>query len=227
MKRKKFLKSSLTGLGALVGLPVALSSLAKTKDFTEEACSLSPRETAGPFPIKTPSDLVRANIISDRAGVPLLMTLSVLNKNNYCQPMPDVLVDVWHCDSHGYYSEYGGHRWQEEDFTKHHFLRGRQTTDKQGQASFISIYPGWYPGRAPHVHVEVLDKNERSLLITQIAFPDDISEEVYRSESYKGSADTDNDADGIFANSLDGNIGSISGNIRDGYILTHKIIVAG
>ena len=227
MKRKNFLKNSLTGLGALVGLPIAFSNLAKTDDQAEEVCQLSPRETAGPFPIKTPSDWVRANIISDRVGVPLMVSLTVLNKNNNCQPMSDVLVDVWHCDSHGYYSEYGGHRWQREDFTQQHFLRGRQKTNEHGQVSFVSIYPGWYPGRAPHIHVEVLDKNERSLLVTQIAFPHDISDAVYETNAYQGSADTDNGADGIFANSLEGNMGSVSGNIQDGYSLSHQIIISG
>lgn len=226
MKRKKFLKNSLTSLGALLGLPLALSSLGKKKDVNEGSCSLSPRETAGPFPIKTPSDLVRANIISDRVGVPLLISLNVLDKNKGCQPLSNVLVDIWHCDSQGYYSEYGGHRWQKEDFTQQHFLRGRQTTDEQGQVSFISIYPGWYPGRAPHIHVEVLDQNERSLRVTQVAFPDEVSETVYATETYKGTADTDNDADGIFANSLEGNMGSITGSIEDGYTLTYQIIVA-
>lgn len=227
MKRKSFLKNSLTGLGAIVGLPLGLSAYVNTKDAREGDCTVSPRETAGPFPIKTPSDLVRANIISDRKGVALLINITIQDKNNNCKPMADVHVDAWHCDSQGYYSEYGSERWQKKDFTKHHFLRGRQATDKNGQVSFISIYPGWYPGRAPHIHVEVLNKDGKSLLVTQVAFPDDISEEVYKTGHYKGPADTTNTSDGLFANSLEGNMGSVSGNIKDGYTLTHTIVVRG
>lgn len=225
MKRKNFLRNSLTGLGALLGFPVALAAYRNSKNGEESDCSVSPRETAGPFPIKTPSDLVRANIISDRKGIALVMNITVQDKNENCNPLADVFVDVWQCDGHGYYSEYGDERWQREDFTQYHFLRGRQTTDKNGLASFISIYPGWYPGRAPHIHVEILDKNEKSLLVTQIAFPDDISEEVYKTAHYKGTADTTNLTDSLFANSLEGNLGLVNGNVKDGYTLAHTIIV--
>lgn len=227
MKRKHFLRNSLAGLGAMIGIPVAIRSYSHTDSNLASDCELSPRETAGPFPIKTPTELVRANIISDRKGVALLMNIVVQDANNNCLPMEGVFVDVWHCDSHGYYSEYGDERWQKEDFTQHHFLRGRQTTDQQGLASFISIYPGWYPGRAPHIHVEVLDANEKSLLVTQIAFPDEISEQVYQTANYKGSADTTNLSDGLFANSLKGNMSVVDGNIQEGFTLSHNIVVRG
>ncbi|MCB0629913.1 MAG: hypothetical protein KDD15_09275 [Lewinella sp.] len=137
--------------------------------------------------------------------------------------MEGVYVDVWHCDSDGNYSEYGGTQMQQTNYTNVHFLRGRQTTDANGQASFISIYPGWYQGRAPHIHVEVLDTNENSLMVTQIAFPEDISQTVYATDNYNGIYDTSNAQDNIFADSLDGNMCTISGNTTDGYTLTHTI----
>ena len=225
MKRKSFLKKGLAGLSAMVGIPAAIVGYNRSNGSIDVECDISPRETAGPFPIKSPADLVRENIISDRKGIPLLMNILVQDKNKDCKALAGVFVDVWLCDSKGYYSEYGGMRMQREDMTGYHFLRGRQTTDTHGQVSFVSIYPGWYPGRAPHIHVEVLDKNQQSLLVTQIAFPDEISEEVYATDHYKGSADTTNIRDGIFRNSLEGNLGSVSGNTTDGYTLTHTIIV--
>ena len=227
MKRNKFLKKSLISLGALVGVSSAWAIRKEKEEPLGGVCEPSPRETAGPFPSKTPAALVRANIISDRKGVALVVNITVQDKNHNCQPLAGTLVDVWHCDSEGYYSEYGGERWQRKDFTTHHFLRGRQTTDANGQASFISIYPGWYPGRAPHIHVEVLDKEEKSLLITQIAFPDEISDEVYKTNAYKGASDTTNTSDGLFANSLAGNMGVVNGNIEDGYTVAHTLIVNG
>ncbi len=124
-----------------------------------------------------------------------------------CRPLANARVDVWHCDAQGAYSEYGGNRFQPDDYSNAHFLRGRQTTDTEGQMSFISLYPGWYPGRAPHIHVEVLSNTGQSLLVSQIAFPDEVSQQVYTIAHYPGAADT------------------ASGNAADGYIITKVLTV--
>jgi protocatechuate 3,4-dioxygenase beta subunit len=119
----------------------------------------------------------------------------------------------------GNYSEYGSNAGVS-------FLRGRQTTDINGQVSFISIFPGWYPGRAPHIHVEVLDATGDSIRVTQIAFPKDICDTVYVTDGYNGVADTSNQGDGIFANSLAGNMAdSVAGNTMDGYTLLKTLVV--
>lgn len=223
MNRKDFFKKGAMGLGTIVALPSVITSCTKDDEVTSSdddsgACTLSPAETEGPYPIKTPAQLVRENIISDRTGIALLINITVQNLNANCEPLSGVLVDIWHCDSDGNYSEYG-------NFTSAHFLRGRQTTNEEGKVSFISIYPGWYPGRAPHIHVEVLSSSGSSLLVTQIAFPEDVSEMVYATSGYNGSADTSNTRDGIFSDSLDGNMGTITGNTTDGYTLSHTITV--
>ena len=208
-------------MGAIVALPTAINSF-PAKDSDINSCDVAPSETAGPFPIHSPADLVRANIISDRGGVALLVTLTVVNQN--CDPVSGVYVDIWHCDSQGDYSEYGGTQMQTTDYTDKHFLRGRQTTDSNGQVSFISIYPGWYKGRAPHIHVEILDTTENSIKITQIAFPKDVCDTVYATDGYKGTADTLNENDNVFSDSLDGNMAdSATGNTTDGYTLTKVI----
>ncbi|MEZ5346588.1 MAG: hypothetical protein R2681_13640 [Pyrinomonadaceae bacterium] len=153
--------------------------------------------------------------------------MTVQNDNNNCKPVADALVDVWHCDNEGNYSEYGGGGMQPADHRNAHFLRGRQKTNAEGNVSFISIYPGWYPGRAPHIHVEIFDKNSQSLLVTQVAFPEDISSEVYKSEHYKrkGQAGTSNKQDGIFRDSLDRNMSKVTGNEAEGYKLSKSIVV--
>ena len=231
MDRKKFLKKGLAGLGTIVALPAFASSCSEKEgdnslDFSAGECDLSPRETAGPFPNKTPADLARENIISDRTGVPLLISLTIVDQSNDCGPLAAVFVDVWHCDAQGYYSQYGGSGLQPTDLTDKDFLRGRQTTDANGQVSFISIFPGWYPGRAPHIHLEVRDASENSIRVSQIAFPKDICDTVYAINGYKGEADTLNTRDGVFNNSLEGNMADkLSGNITDGYTLKKTIIV--
>jgi protocatechuate 3,4-dioxygenase beta subunit len=268
MKRKKFLKSGILGLGVLTTGSTLITACSKDADLPEDSvipidsndtggsnstdstddtsntdgtndssgsggsdnttdsCELSPNETAGPFKIKSPADLVRENIIGDRKGVALLINLIVQKAGNNCKPLGNVFVDLWHCDSKGYYSQYGGVSLQPEDFTQENFLRGRQTTNSNGEVSFLSIFPGWYPGRSPHIHLEILDTNEESILVTQIAFPKDICDSVYISDDYEGEADTLNSRDGVFKDGISGNLpDSLTGNNTDGYTLTKVIVV--
>ena len=224
MKRKEFLNKGVVALGGAVVLTGLVASKSKTNEDPDkilENCELSPTETRGPFPNKTPSDYVQENIIGDRKGIALLMTLTILNKNNGCKPFADAVVDVWHCDSQGNYSEYGG-----ENMTNKHFLRGRQITDLNGQVSFISIFPGYYRGRAPHIHVEVLNEINKSVLVTQIAFPAAICDTVYATNTYQGTDYTSNMRDGIFRGSLEQNMAdAVTGNLKDGYTLLKNIVV--
>lgn len=227
MDRKKFLKNGMLGIGSIIAIPTVLSSCKKDDDtvIDPNACATSPSETAGPFPIKTPADWVRANVVGDRTGIPLMINITIQNTNSNCNPLAGVFVDIWHCDAGGNYSEYSGQL--DGNFTNEHFLRGRQATDANGNVSFISIYPGWYPGRAPHIHIEVLDSNNRSLLVSQIAFPEDTSNTVYTTQGYNGNFDTSNNQDGEFEDSLAANIAdSVTGNNTDGYTLNKVIKVA-
>jgi protocatechuate 3,4-dioxygenase beta subunit len=219
MNRKKFLTEGLTGFGAIIALPSAITACKKKTTGTTTGCEVMPAETKGPFPNLTPAQLVRRNIVSDRTGVALLMTLTIKDSSENCNVLQDVLVDVWHCDKEGNYSQYG-------TSSAANFLRGRQTTDANGQVSFLSIFPGWYPGRAPHIHVEVLSAGGSSLLVSQIAFPPSVYNTVYATSGYRGTADTSNTQDGIFRDSIDKNLSdSVTGNITDGYILLKTIIV--
>ncbi len=228
MDRKKFLKKGLFGMGSIVAIPSMLTSCSSdnnnnSNDNNPNACAPSPSETEGPYPTKRPADLVRENIIGNRTGVALLIQFTIQNTNNNCVPLAGALVDLWHCDARGNYSEYSGQL--HGNFTSETFLRGRQTTNANGLASFISIYPGWYPGRTPHLHVEVKSATGRSLLVTQVSFPDNISNTVYATTGYEGTPDTNNSNDGIVAA---GNLAdSVTGNTTDGYTLSKIIKVAG
>ena len=229
MKRKEFLTKGMVSLGGVVALTALANSGKKNeivRESNSEECTVSPRETKGPFPNKSPADYVRENIIGDRKGVALLVTLTILDKNSNCEPLPNSLVDIWHCDNQGNYSEYGNSRMQGNDLTQEHFLRGRQTSDANGRVSFISIFPGYYRGRAPHIHLEVLNGSEKSLLVTQIAFPEEICDTVYATENYQGKGYVSNIRDGIFRGSLKQNMAdAVSGNIADGYMLEKSIVV--
>ncbi|WP_456315481.1 dioxygenase family protein [Pseudomonas shirazensis] len=233
MDRKKFIRNSILGIASLATATKILESCSKSdneetgSEATDGSCTVSPAETKGPFPIKTPSQLVLENIKSDRIGVALLINLTIENKSNDCAPLEGVLVDVWHCDKDGNYSEYGGTSMQQTNYTTVHFLRGRQTSDVNGNVSFISIFPGWYQGRAPHIHVEVLSASGSSLLVTQIAFPENVASEVYSSTNYAahGQADTSNTRDNVFSDSLSDELATLTGNLTDGYTLSKTITV--
>ena|SRR5687767_804638 len=227
MERKDFLKNGIFGLTTLVTGAIIVSDNNTQNEGNNDECDVSPRETKGPFPTKTPSQMVQSNIKSDRTGVALLINFTIIDKTNACKPFAGIVVDIWHCDKDGNYSEYGNHPMQQVDLTAAHFLRGRQTTDGAGRVSFLSIYPGWYHGRAPHIHIEVFDRSGRSLLVTQVAFPEDVSDKVYSSSLYasRGKADTSNKRDTIFSDSLAEQIAAMTGNINDGYTLTSTITV--
>ncbi|MES1216773.1 MAG: intradiol ring-cleavage dioxygenase [Bacteroidota bacterium] len=245
MERKNFLKKSIAALGVAFVAPLA-HSCSKDADVTNTSgttttgttgttttesgsCTVSPTETAGPFPTKTPSSLVASDIRSDRTGVAFTIKITINNTNNSCAALAGAIVDIWHCDAGGNYSEYGGSGMQSTNYTSVHFLRGRQTTDANGLVTFTSIFPGWYSGRAPHIHVHVYDASGTSLLVTQIAFPTDVCNTVYTTATTyykKGTQDTSNTADNVFSDSLASELATVTGSVANGYVLTHLVSVA-
>ena len=247
MERKFFLKRGIAALGVAFVAPLVnsckkdsevtgtdtTSSTTTTNTTTTTgsgSCTVSPSETAGPFPTKTPSSLVTADIRSDRTGVAFTIKITISNTNSSCAALAGAIVDIWHCDAAGNYSEYGGSSMQTTDYTSVHFLRGRQTTDANGLVTFTSIFPGWYSGRAPHIHVHVYNSSGTSLLVTQIAFPTDVCNTVYTTATTyytKGTQDTSNTSDNVFSDSLANELATVTGSVADGYTLTHIISAAG
>lgn len=241
MDRKNFLKNTLGLAGVAVAAPVILKGehfikekeIKVSEDFI--SCSVTNSETEGPFPTKQPSTLVRTNIIGDRTGIAFTMNIYIKNVNASCAAYENVLVDVWHCDKEGNYSEYGGTSMQTTNYTSNHFLRGRQTTDSNGLVSFTSIFPGWYTSRATHIHVHIYKADGTSLLVTQIAFPEGTNSAVYNANtngsSYgytKGmSGYTYNASDNVFSDGVTNEMSTVTGSNSEGYILTHTIYVAG
>ncbi len=238
MKRIDFLKRA--GLGLLTAKAVAAC---KTEDVsptsttttgtvtggsTNTSCTSTPAETEGPFPTKTPSSLVTSDIRSDRTGTLLTIKITIQNKNASCAGLANAIVDIWHCDAKGEYSEYGGTSMQATNYTSVHFLRGRQVTDSTGLVTFTSIYPGWYSSRAPHIHVHVYSSSGTSLLVTQIAFPEDVSKVVYAQGVYAshGQPDTTNAADNVFGDGVTYEMSTVTGSTTDGFVLKHNIVVS-
>jgi len=190
-------------------------------------CAITPDETAGPYPFDLGSDpaIFRKDITEGKSGVPLTLTLNVVNVRDNCRPYENARVDIWHCDKDGYYSEYNvsGYLGTENNAGKT-FLRGIQLTDSGGQVSFKTIYPGWYSGRATHIHVEIFI-NAVLKKTTQLAFPESITTAVYNSSLYSphGQNTTSNLDDQVFADSVSEELVTITGDTTNGYVAVFVI----
>jgi protocatechuate 3,4-dioxygenase beta subunit len=206
------------GCGSSPTSPDATSSTTTTTGSTNAACAVTPSETAGPYPSLV--DLYRSDIRDGKPGTLLTLTVKVVNVNAGCAGVANADVEVWHCDSAGNYSEYGTQ-------TTQNYLRGIQTTNSSGEVTFTTIYPGWYQGRATHIHLEV-KTNGASRKITQIAFPESINSTVYRSGVYasRGSNPTSNLSDGIFADSLSSELVTPSGDPTSGYSASCQVAIS-
>ena len=190
------------------------------------ACVVVPELTEGPYYVDV--ELERSDIrtnTSDGAaveGTPLTLEWLVSQADgSACMPMEGAIVDVWHCDVLGVYSGVQG--------DSGNFLRGFQRTDSNGKATFQTIYPGWYQGRAVHIHFKVRTDPEASAgfeFTSQLFFDDDLSRQVYASGVYaqKGAQDMPNENDGIYNQSGGATLLSVTQD-GDGYRATFPMAV--
>lgn len=177
-------------------------------------CVLTPELTEGPYYVD--GELIRQNIVEDRAGIPLRLQIAVADATA-CTPVENAAVDIWHCDSHGYYSGVSGNmpgpdadQAEVAAAAQATFLRGIQLTSADGVAEFETIYPGWYISRTIHIHMKVhLDgeagktyEGGHTAHTGQLFFDDAITEQVMQLEPYAGRPDeyrTLNSDDNILA----------------------------
>jgi protocatechuate 3,4-dioxygenase beta subunit len=164
----------------------------------ERHCAPTPDQEEGPYYRRLV--LLRENVTEDRRGSPLELAVAV--RDARCAPVDDVLVDIWHCDALGVYSWYAA---AEEDGTigpallaPGTFLRGSQRTGPDGGCQFQTIYPGWYPGRAVHIHAKV--HHAGCVLTVQLYFPEHLTDAVHALPPYdsRPRRDTTTDNDTIF-----------------------------
>ena len=191
------------------------STTTTTTGTTNAACAVTPQETLGPYPSLT--DLIRSDIRESKTGTVLTLTIKVVNVNASCAAVSGANVEIWQCDAAGNYSEYGTQ-------TAQTYLRGIQTTNSNGEVTFTTIYPGWYQGRATHIHVEVTIGGV-SKKATQIAFPESVNNTVYATGVYasRGANPMSNASDGIFADSLSSELVTPVGTPGAGYAASFQV----
>jgi protocatechuate 3,4-dioxygenase beta subunit len=183
----------------------AISAKSTAQTVATPACVVKPQQTEGPYFVDERLD--RSDIRSDpsdnlvRQGVPLRLVFQISQvSNNACTPLKDAIVDVWHCDAEGAYSDV-----QDRSFSTvgKKFLRGYQVTNANGTAEFVTIYPGWYPGRTVHIHFKIRTHSAAQPgyeFTSQLYFDDAVTDRVHAQEPYaaKGQRTQKNDRDGIF-----------------------------
>lgn len=152
------------------------------------ACADYPAMTPGPYYVADPTE--RADITEGLEGAPMTMRFAV--QDSSCQPIGGAVVDVWHAAPDGTYSGV-------EDAAGETYLRGVQSTDADGVATFETVVPGWYPGRTTHVHFKVL-VDGAEVLTSQAFFDEGVLSSIYATGTYasRGGKDTANDDDDIF-----------------------------
>jgi protocatechuate 3,4-dioxygenase beta subunit len=177
-RRAAFAAFSFPAASAFIGSARA-APLADTSAL-RDACFLTPQSIEGPYYLDP--RLVRSQIAEGRIGVPLRVNLRVVDGAT-CEPSAAARVDLWHADALGIYSGYEGQGDRQDISTVgQKFLRGTQFTDNKGAVSFETIYPGWYTGRATHMHFKVL-LDDRNVLTGQMYFPDAVNEFIYANVS--------------------------------------------
>jgi protocatechuate 3,4-dioxygenase beta subunit len=237
--------SATTTTTAPAASATATASASPTVTRAIAECGVEiPQETAGPYPgdgsngpnVLEASGVVRQDITSSFGtsttkadGVPLTVTLTLLDNANGCVPLAGAAVYAWHCDKEGRYSLY------DSGLENENFLRGVQEADANGEVTFKTIYPGAYNGRWPHIHFEVFESMNNAtaagqvLAVSQIALTNAACREVYASTGYETSArnfpNTTLQSDNVFGE--DGGIyqlatmsGSVSGGYRAGLNVT-------
>ncbi|EPS28528.1 hypothetical protein PDE_03474 [Penicillium oxalicum 114-2] len=204
--------SNLTGITPSTDASVLFGS--------EATCILAPDVTQGPYYVS--GELIRRNIVDDEPGVPLYMDIQLIDTNT-CEPLPDMYMDLWHCNSTGVYSGIQANgNGDSTDATNLNatFLRGIQPSDEEGIVQFESIFPGHYTGRATHIHVLTHPVNETTVLqnntisglyssktshVGQLFFDQDLITQVEKTAPYSTNTQdlTTNAEDTILAQEAD------------------------
>jgi len=198
---------------------------------TTLACILSPAKTEGPYFVD--ERLNRSDIRIDpstgsvQAGVGLRLEITVYDAESSCAPVQGATVDVWHANASGVYSDVAAN-----NTVGRKFLRGLQTTDATGLAEFVTVYPGWYSGRAIHIHFKVrkFDGSTKTYEFTsQIFFEDALNNTVMARSPYsaRGQPDTRNGTDNVYGSDGSKLLATVTSDGSGGYVAKFSVGLSG
>ena len=185
-----------------LGGGIAAAALASSPIEAAATACLSPNPALEEGPFFVDEKLLRSDIRSGQPGTPLTLTINIQNqKSGVCAPLAGAYVDIWEANWDGKYSDK-----ESEGTAGQNYLRGYQISDDNGQVTFTSLYPGWYAGRAVHIHLRVRTYSGSTVLDsfeTQTFFDDSVTDTVFADAPYntRGSRDTLNANDRVYASS--------------------------
>ncbi|WP_216322213.1 intradiol ring-cleavage dioxygenase [Deinococcus aestuarii] len=257
MDRRRVLGLGLLGIGLLVGCGTgALTPSAGTDTGTgtgtgtgtADCPAAIPPETAGPYPadgsaasgqslnVLTRSGIVRPDLRTSlgtgntAAGIPLTLTLKLVNVNASCAPLAGYAVYLWHCTQDGNYSMYSQATVSED------YLRGVQAAGPDGTVTFTTVFPGCYAGRWPHIHFEVYPtlasatSANNKIQTSQLALPEATCREVYATGGYSDSVRNLNSIslarDNVFSDGYSSQMATVTGSAAAGYAATLTVGLA-
>jgi protocatechuate 3,4-dioxygenase beta subunit len=227
-RREALVFLGATGALLFLGCSDSSATSSDTGD-TSSSCVVRPELTEGPYYVD--EELLRSDIRSDpsdgtiRPGALLALTFNVSSAaSNACSPLAGAIVDVWHCDALGVYSDVSDPSF---NTSGKKFLRGYQVTGSDGVARFTTIYPGWYQGRAVHIHFKIRSAASAASayeFTSQLFFDDSLTDQVHATEPYasKGQRTLRNSGDGIYTSGGSQLVLDVTGT-ADGYAATFNI----
>lgn len=231
---------------------VASSTSGSTSSSTTtvSSCAIIPEETAGPYPgdgsnynssgianALSQSGIVRSDIRASfgnasavATGIPLTLTLKLVSTTSSCANLAGYAIYLWHCDRNGLYSLYS------TGLTTENYLRGVQATDSNGSVTFLTVFPGCYAGRMPHIHFEIYPSLATAsgygnkIKTSQLSFPLATLAEVYATADYATSAANLSGmsfaTDNVFSDGTSLQIATVSGTTATGYTAALTVGIA-
>jgi protocatechuate 3,4-dioxygenase beta subunit len=224
------------------GSSTSTSTTSTTAASATSAATEIPDETAGPYPgdgsngpnILTEDGVVRSDITKSigaysgvAVGVPLTITLRILDLAKDATPKEGAAVYLWHDDRDGEYSMY--------TLKSENYLRGVQAAGADGTLTFTSIFPACYDGRWPHIHFSVYEDVDAAtsggpkLKTSQLALPEDVCETVYATDGYQQSvsnlSQVSLDTDNVFRDGYSAELAKVTGSVTDGYTATLTVAI--
>jgi len=172
-----------SGAWATGGTAAMTDKVSYPDPFTAAAssCLLVAGTTDGPC--TTATNLARADVSEGWAGLPVRLGMRFVN--SACSPIANAVIKIWHTNLAGSYSGVTpnpGMCLAQSSYSSNDFFRGVQTTGASGIVYFDTCFPGWYSGRAIHIHFQVT-VGATTYKVSQLFFPETLTSDIFANHS--------------------------------------------
>jgi protocatechuate 3,4-dioxygenase beta subunit len=146
---------------------------------TATTCAMIDAVTEGPCTTQTSVD--REDVSEGWTGLPVRLAIRIVDTS--CGPVTGATVKIWHTNLAGSYSGVTPNPQMcltDQSYSTANFFRGTRTTDADGIVYFDTCFPGWYRGRAVHIHFQVTS-GSTTYKVSQLFFPEDLTQAIFAS----------------------------------------------